>query len=844
MPDSLTILIVDDNKNNRYTLRNLIEEHLDVRIIEADSGLAALEILLKKTVDLILLDIQMPEMDGFETAELIHMQKETEHVPIVFLTAAYKSEEFKQKGFSAGAADYLTKPIEPAQLINRVKSYLRFIQQERTHNLVLSRANQRLQVEIDERKQTEVALQDLNRRLQEKINEHKQAEIALQELNHKLQQEINERKQAEAALQQISRQNQLLLETAGDGIFGLDKQGKTAFINPAAANILGYKPDELIGCHQHKVTHYAKPDGTPNPSEDCPVCRALEYGDAQRVDDEVFWRRDGLPFPVEYVATPILEDQHITGVVVTFRDITERKKAETALQQSKENAEQANYAKSRFLANMSHELRTPLNAIIGYSEMLKEDAEDLGQTDSIPDLQKISAAGKHLLALINDVLDISKIEAGKMELYLESFNVVGLLDEVMNTAQPLAEKKGNTLKLESMTKLGQMHADLTKLRQMLLNLLSNATKFTKQGVICLQAERKFSGKDDEKREWISFSVIDNGIGMTEKQQQKLFQPFTQADLSTTRRYGGTGLGLAISRKFAEMMGGAIHVTSEFGKGSRFSLCLPTTVEPGRTYASSVERKTKTLEGAGTIVLNLDNDKASAESRGNFLKGLGYAVASATPDKEGLALACKLRPDVIVLTEGDESERLLYELKKKTVLKEIAVVLLSEQTDAAAFPLELLEHTVKPGEPERLAEVLRAYKPADAALPRVMLVEDDDMTRDMLAALLKEEGCNVFKCENGQVALEHMADRQPQLVLLDLGMPDMDGFEFLTHVRQSETWHRIPVIVITGSILSNEERLRLEGQVAAIFQKGKYAVRDFLDETRKQLASGMFPGESV
>ncbi|MCP4696326.1 MAG: response regulator [Gammaproteobacteria bacterium] len=812
--EALNILIVDDNKNNLYTLRTLIGEHIDARITEADSGFAALDVLLDEDVDLIILDVQMPEMDGFETAEMIRLRKETEHVPIVFLTAAYKSEEFKQKGFSIGAADYLTKPIDPPQLINRLKSYLRFIEQERQHNEALSLANQKLQGEI---------------------NERKQAETALQQLNEQLQGEVNERKQAESALQSLSRQNQLILETAGDGIYGLDKQGRTTFINPTAANILGYRADELIGRWQHNVVHYARSDGTPYPSEACPVHRALRDGSAQHVDDEVFWRRDGSPFPVEYTATPILEDGEITGAVVTFRDITVRKKAEAVLQEAKEGAEQANYAKSRFLANMSHELRTPLNAIIGYSEMLKEDAEDLDQTGFIPDLDRISGAGNHLLTLINDVLDISKIEAGKMELHLETFSLGNLLNEVISTARPLLEKKKNTLENEGIEDSGEMHADLTKLRQMLLNLLSNAAKFTKEGLIRLKVTRNARQKEEgESREWIAFSIIDNGIGMTPEQQQKLFQPFTQADSSTTRKYGGTGLGLTISKKFAEMMGGTILVTSKFGEGSNFTLHLPAVIDPERVQGDEITEIQASGSNDGTILI-IDNNAMTRAALRNYLTLLGYAVVAACDEEEGLKLARKLRPHAVVveMPTPQSDETVLSALKASPVLADVPFIIIADEASQTA-DMGATEYLVKPVSYKQLAEVLQKYKPTDSEAPCVMVIDDDNTTRKLMTLALKKEGYQVLDCQNGEMALAYLADKRPDLILLDLSMPDMDGFEFLTHVRKSETWRPIPAVVVTGLDLNDEERLRLTGQVIAVFKKGAYECQDLLSKIWEEL----------
>ena len=255
------------------------------------------------------------------------------------------------------------------------------------------------------------------------------------------------------------------------------------------------------------------------------------------------------------------------------QEITERKQAEQELLIAKNAAEAANRAKSTFLANMTHELRTPLNAIIGYSEMLIEDAEDLGHEVIAPDLKRIHTAGNHLLILISDILDISKIEAGKMELHLETFEISQLIQEVSATAQPLVEKNQNTLQIVCNWNLGTMFSDMTKLRQSLFNLLSNACKFTEQGTILLEVDRKSA----EDCDWISFRVSDTGIGMTLEQLEGVFQAFSQADASTTRKYGGTGLGLAISQKFCEMMGGEIGIESELGMGSLFTIRVPAQV---------------------------------------------------------------------------------------------------------------------------------------------------------------------------------------------------------------------------------------------------------------------------
>jgi PAS domain S-box-containing protein len=369
-----------------------------------------------------------------------------------------------------------------------------------------------------------------------------------------------------AEVQSQKRYSESLVQNSPVAIVSVDMDGNVSSWNPAAERLFGFTQAEAFGCNLDTLI-----TATPEMLKEAKDF-SRQTSEKARIIHAITRRccRDGKLLDVEVLAVPVDVKDPYAGSFAVYHDITELKRAQHELQKAKEAAESANRAKSTFLANMSHELRTPLNAVIGYSEMLIEDAEDQGQQEFIPDLQKIREASRQLLVLINDVLDLSKIEAGKMELYLETFEVMDLIQDVVITVQPLVEKNANKLKTHSANNLGTMYTDLVKVRQALVNLLGNASKFTEYGTISLDVARQTVGGVD----WITFSVSDTGIGMTPEQMEKLFQPFSQAEASMTRKYGGTGLGLEITRRFCKKLGGDITAKSKIGEGSTFTIQLP------------------------------------------------------------------------------------------------------------------------------------------------------------------------------------------------------------------------------------------------------------------------------
>ncbi|PLS68201.1 MAG: histidine kinase [Cyanobacteria bacterium M5B4] len=553
---------------------------------------------------------------------------------------------------------------------------------------------------------------------------------------------------------------------------------------------------------------------------------------------------------VFFMPQTLEQDSRLVGLINTIaaqlgaifqrkRDESEILRMNQELALARDQALEASKAKSAFMATMSHELRTPLNAIIGYSEMLQEDARDEGREDMVADLQKIYTAGKHLLELINDILDISKIEAGKMEIFAEEFTIPDLIREIVDVVLPAVQKNNNQIRVACDESIGVMYADVAKVRQCLINLLSNAAKFTQNGTISLEVERRQTNNGN----WIIFIVQDTGIGMTEATISKLFRPFTQADNSTTRKYGGTGLGLAITKRFAQMMGGDITVESEPNQGSTFRLYLPSTIEVKLPKKSEpmppVHLKDDQPSPQQPIVLIIDDDPYVHDVMKRFLNKHGFAVKMALNGLDGIRMAREIMPDAItldVVMPGMDGWNVLGILKADPKTSNIPIIMITiDGSKEAGYALGVSDFLTKPINRNRLLSSLNRCRRTDTlANSRILVVEDEADARHMLRWMLEKEKCTVWEADNGQTALDVISQSTPDLILLDLMMPEMDGFEFVEALRQQYPGWKVPIVVITAMTLSAADRLRLNGSVQKILQKGACSLGDLLQEIHSLL----------
>lgn len=621
----------------------------------------------------------------------------------------------------------------------------------------------------------------------------------------------------------------LILQSTGDGIFGVDIEGSIDFVNAAACRMLGFTAEEMIGRHSHDLIHHHRADGSDYPAEDCPMYAAYKRGEARRVDNEFLWRKDDTGLPVEYGVTPIEKDGAVVGAVVSFMDITQRREQENALKQAKAKAEEATQMKSMFLANMSHEIRTPMNAIIGLSYLALKTSLDAKQRDY---LNKIHNAGTSLLTVINDILDFSKIEAGKLDIEETDFKLDDVISSVTTVTGQKAHEKGLEFLADVPGTVPQfLVGDPLRLGQILTNLVNNAVKFTEQGEIRLRAELLERTGDRCK---LKFSVQDTGLGMTSEQAAKLFQPFTQADMSTTRKHGGTGLGLTICRRLVELMGGQIWLESEPGRGSLFSFTVNLGIGEQKGSGKIVPERLNSI-----TALVVDDNSAAREIIQDALRDIALRVDLAASGPEAVAAVRRMdaqQPyDVLFMDwrmpgmDGLQAARIIK--SDETLRHQPAIVLVTafgrEEVRQEAEHLHLDGFLLKPVTKSMLTDTLvsifAASTPEAGAVAaeaagdrhrlkglRILLTEDNEINQQIAVELLEGVGARVDVASNGREAVERLFEGAGpsayDVILMDLQMPEMDGYQATRKIRSDSRFANLPIIAMTAHA-TTEERQR-------------------------------------
>ncbi|MFH0984809.1 MAG: response regulator [Candidatus Omnitrophota bacterium] len=635
-----------------------------------------------------------------------------------------------------------------------------------------------------------------------------------------LLQEIAVRKKVEENLDRVSQRNKLVLNSAAEGILGLDLEGRHTFVNPAAASMLGYKMDELLGQPSHSLWHHTQPDGNPAPPEACAIHATFRDGATRHVSAEVFWRKDGTSFPVEYTAAPIYDEGQLSGAVVFFSDGTERRRFAEA-ENSRIAAELASKAKSDFLAAMSHEIRTPLSAVIGYADILSKTPLNEEQKKYVTTMD---SSGKLLLTLINDILDFSKIEAGKIVLEDVFFDLEYLIKDVFKIASTKIPRGKITTYVDFHKEAPtRVKGDPTRMRQILLNLLNNAIKFTRQGEIGLTVELSTETASPEEPV-VLMTVKDTGIGIPADKRTLLFQQFSQVDVSTTRKYGGAGLGLSICKALIEKMGGRIWVESEENVGSAFKFTVK--LKKGAALIdSSVSLLTKE-ELASKKILIVDDNRVSQEIVERYCRDLGLSVTfiassakEAIDHLQGLAGTGSF-PDIL-LSDIRMADMDGYQLVEKLTalfpdcgMKFIAIT--SDLWPGASPKSEMKGFhgfIVKPVLREDLAGVIgiilgdrrpekkivtkHTFHELVCKNMRVLVAEDAKTNRDLVEIFLTGWGCQVDFAENGEEAVEKVRMNKYDVCLMDLQMPKMGGLE-ATQIIRREISKDLPIIALTAA----------------------------------------------
>jgi PAS domain S-box-containing protein len=688
---------------------------------------------------------------------------------------------------------------------------------------------------------------------------------------------VTERRLAAEALQRSEEQTRLLLNSIAEAIYGMDLDGNCTFCNPSCLRLLRYdEPEQLLGKNMHALSHYSRADGAPYPNEECSISRVLHDGKEAHSEDEVLWRGDGTSFPAEYWSHPVYRNNQLTGAVVTFIDITSRKQTEESLRRATESAEAANRAKSEFLARMSHEIRTPMNSICGMADLLWDTQLSSEQREYV---RVFRTSAEHLLQLINDILDLSRIEAGGFGLETTRFDVVQTVEECLELLAVRAHQKGLELNFDLTDNVpAVMMGDPSRLQQILINLVGNAIKFTEKGevLVRVELENEASGKAR-----LHFSVCDTGQGILPSHQEIIFDPFTQADSSITRRFGGTGLGLAITKHLVGLMGGRIWVNSEVGVGSTFHFVveLPVceTPEPAVSQAIQSLKDLKALivddNATNRIILRetLRRWGITADEASNGIEGLEMLARASQinaqydlvlldgrmPGLSGMEVASQIqksaasgRPVILLLASdlqaGDAAK-----------LREIGVEIFLTKPIKRLKLLDAILRSAGVRPSERTSDHLYSLATSNPEMRqrgRILVAEDSPDNLYLIQAYLKDTLYEIEPAKNGEVARQKAITRGYDLILMDAQMPVMDGYSATRAIRMWETEHHLPptpIIALTAHALAGEAERSLEAGCTAYLSKpvaksvlletiGRYIFRNSSTESQNEKIKEKIP----
>ena len=643
-------------------------------------------------------------------------------------------------------------------------------------------------------------------------------------------------------IQESESRVKVIIDNVWAGIITINSRGEILDFNKGAENIFGYTANEVLNKnirmltpehvqphHDGYLKHYTE-TGLPKIHG---KQRSLE---ARRKDGSIFMseltvseiRIDNKPFfvgVIHDISERLKTEAELENHRVHLQDLVDERTKELAL--ARDMALEANRSKSEFLANMSHELRTPMNSIIGFTGRVIKKSSDILPDKQLNNLRTVERNAHHLLGLISSLLDLSKIEAGKMELFVEEFKLGPLLKDVAELTESLVISKGLTLTIEIETDDLTMNSDKMKLKQILLNLISNAVKFTDQGSICLSVRLlKQKEKSDAKfyksgHEYVSISVSDTGVGMSLNESKYIFEAFQQVDGSLTRSVGGTGLGLTLSKQFTKMLSGKIDVESQQEKGSNFIITLPLSI------SNSVHKKIEikeddisTLKREQSLVICIDDDADVVDLLKGYLEDEGYQVIGTTQVTEGIALAKKLKPIAVtldVMMPEMDGWTALKALKSDTETAAIPVIMVTiDDNKSLGYKLGANDYLQKPILPDVL--LISMDKILRHKAKSVLVVDDEPDVLNLIKQIFEDENIPIVTAKNGKQAITFLENEKPDLILLDLMMPEMDGFDVIRALKSNPAWTEIPIIVITAKILSEEEKTFLGMKVESVVHK--------------------------